>query len=131
MSKPPPPAPTASATGPCPTVIKIVGRPGTGSLPSTIAQPDHPRVAFVYAHGRRLCSNWVRHGSTTIIYPQCSLTFMRERYLHRSFAYAKSAVGIDVVSGHKLFTYRVVSTVSTDVVSSHTKYCRITYGMTR
>ena len=28
MSKPPPPAPTASAIGPCPTVIKIVGRPG-------------------------------------------------------------------------------------------------------
>ena len=43
MSKPPPPAPTASAIGPFPTVIKIVGRPGTGSLPSTIAQPDHPR----------------------------------------------------------------------------------------
>ena len=36
-----PPAPTASAIGPCPTVIKIVGRPGTGSLPSTIAPPDH------------------------------------------------------------------------------------------
>ena len=45
MSKPPPPAPTASAIGPCPTVIKIVGRPGTGSLPSTIAPPDHPRLA--------------------------------------------------------------------------------------
>ena len=44
MSKPPPPAPTASAIGPCPTVIKIVGRPGTGSLPSTIAPPDHPRT---------------------------------------------------------------------------------------
>ena len=42
MSKPPPPAPTASAIGPCPTVIKIVGRPGTGSLPRTIAPPDHP-----------------------------------------------------------------------------------------
>ena len=42
MSKQPPPAPTASAVGPCPTVIKIVGRPGTGSLPSTIAPPDHP-----------------------------------------------------------------------------------------
>ena len=27
---------------PCPTVINIVGRPGTGSLPSTIAPPDHP-----------------------------------------------------------------------------------------
>ena len=30
MSIPPPPAPTASAIGPCPIVIKIVGRPGTG-----------------------------------------------------------------------------------------------------
>ena len=86
---------------------------------------------IVYAHGRRLCSNWVRHGSTTISYPQCSLTFMRECYLHRSFAYAESAVGIDVVSVHRLFTYRVVSTVSTDIVSSHTKYCRIAYGITR
>ena len=45
MSKPPPPAPTASAIGPCPTTcIQIVGRPGTGSLPSTIAPPDHPRT---------------------------------------------------------------------------------------
>ena len=42
MSKQPPPAPTASAVGPCPTVIQIVGRPGSGSLPSTIAPPDHP-----------------------------------------------------------------------------------------
>ena len=32
MSKPTPPAPTASAIGPCPTVIKIVGRPGTGGV---------------------------------------------------------------------------------------------------
>ena len=85
----------------------------------------------VYAHGRRLCSNWVRHGSITISYPQCSLTFMRERYLLSSFAYAKSAVGIDVVSVHKLFAYWVVSTVNTDIVSSLTKYCRIAYGITR
>ena len=63
---------------------------------------------IVYAHGCRLCSNQFRHGSTTISYPQCSLTFMRERYLRRcreeSFAiraYAMSAVGIDVVSDHK------------------------------
>ena len=41
MSKQPPPAPTASAVGPCPTVIRLVGRPGAGSLPSTIAPPDH------------------------------------------------------------------------------------------
>ena len=80
---------------------------------------------------RRLCSNWVRHRSTTISYPQCSLTFMRERYLHRSFAYAKSAVGIGVMSVHNLFAYRVVSTVSTNIVSSHTKHCTIAYGITR
>ena len=62
---------------------------------------------------------------------------MRECYLHRcreqSFAirpYAMSAVGIDV-SVHKLFAYRVVSTVGIDVVSSHMKYCRIPYGITR
>ena len=42
-----------------------------------------------------------------------------------------SAVGIDVVSVHKLFAYRVVSTVSTDIVSIHAKYCRIAYGITR
>ena len=42
MSKQPPPVLTASAIGPCPTVIQIVRRPGTGSLPSTIAPPDHP-----------------------------------------------------------------------------------------
>ena len=63
---------------------------------------------------------------------------MRERYLHRcreqSLAireYAMSAVGIDVVSVRKLLAYRVVSTVSTDIVSSHTKFCRIAYGITR
>ena len=63
---------------------------------------------------------------------------MCELYLYRcgeqSFAihvYAMSAVGIDVVKVHKLFAYEVVSTVPIDVVSSHTKYCRTTYGITR
>ena len=41
----PPPAPTASAIGPCPTVIKITGRPGTGSLLSTIAPSDRPLLS--------------------------------------------------------------------------------------
>ena len=61
-----------------------------------------PTALIVYAHGRRLCSNRFRHGSATISYSQCSLTYMRERYFHRcrehSFAiraYAMSAVGID------------------------------------
>ena len=95
-------------------------------------------IIIVYAHGRRLCSYWFRDGSTTISYPQCSLTFLLEHCLHRcreqAFAiraYAMNAVGIDVVSVHKLFAYRVVSTVSTDIVSSHAKYCRIAYGITR
>ena len=43
MSKQPPPAPTASAVGPCPTFIHIVGRPGIGNLPRTIAPPNHLR----------------------------------------------------------------------------------------
>ena len=42
MSKQPPPAHTASAVGPCPTKIQIVGRPGTGSLPRTIAPLADP-----------------------------------------------------------------------------------------
>ena len=44
MSKQPPPPHTASAIGPCPTIIQIVGRLGAGRLPSTIAPPDHPEV---------------------------------------------------------------------------------------
>ena len=42
MSKQPQPAPTASAVSSCPTIIQIVGRPGTRSLPMAIAPPDHP-----------------------------------------------------------------------------------------
>ena len=51
MFKQPPPAPTVSAVGPCPTVIQIVGRPGTGSLPSTIAPPNHPCSLCKYETG--------------------------------------------------------------------------------
>ena len=56
MSKQPPPAPTASAVGPCPTVIQIVGRPGTESLPSTFAPPDHPQnVRKISETNRKSC----------------------------------------------------------------------------
>ena len=48
MAKQPPSAPTASAIGPCPTIIQIVGRPGTRSLPRTIAPPDHPENLIVF-----------------------------------------------------------------------------------
>ena len=45
MSKQPLPGPTANAVGHCPTTIQIsqlLTRPDTGSLPSTIAPPNHP-----------------------------------------------------------------------------------------
>ena len=56
MSKQPPPAPATSAVGPCPTVIQIVGRPGTGSLPSTIApcgRPHRYKVVIITNLGQR------------------------------------------------------------------------------
>ena len=51
MSKQPPPAPTASAVGPCPIVIHIIGRPGTGSLPicvlNALDQRRLPNVSYL------------------------------------------------------------------------------------
>ena len=52
MSKHPPPAPAVSAIGPCPTIIQIIGRPGTGSLPRTIAPPDHPQHSMKFKDNR-------------------------------------------------------------------------------
>ena len=69
MSKQPPPAPTASAVGPCPTVIQIVGRPGTRSLPSTNAPPDHPlqKNKRLSADGRKISRNYkTMRGTATI-----------------------------------------------------------------
>ena len=60
MSKQPPPAPTTSAVGPCATVIQIVGRLGTGSLPSTIAPPDHPRIEELSVDDLNKCTSVVR-----------------------------------------------------------------------
>ena len=48
MSKQPPPTPTASTIGPCPTLIQIVGRPGTESLPSTFAPPTPRSLNALY-----------------------------------------------------------------------------------
>ena len=41
MGKQPTPAPTASAVGPCPTIIKIRMTTRQWSLPTTIAPPMH------------------------------------------------------------------------------------------
>ena len=52
MFKQPPPAPTASAKALALLSSKLVGRPGTGSLPSTFAPPDHPRIGSTKAGGK-------------------------------------------------------------------------------
>ena len=65
MSKQPPPAPTASAVGPCPTVIQIVGRPGTGSLPSTIALPDHSQ--FLKSHCEKFVTFFFNFNTTKVL----------------------------------------------------------------
>ena len=46
MSKQPLSAHTASAVGPCPSLIQISRTPGTVSLLSTIAPSDHPFSPF-------------------------------------------------------------------------------------
>ena len=58
MSKQPPPAPIASAVGSCPTVIQTVGRPGNGSLPSTIAPPDHPSFKKTFSVTGHQSQQW-------------------------------------------------------------------------
>ena len=49
---------------PCPTVIQIVGRPGTGSLPSTIAPPDHPSFHQDIPYKKRRNSTKTRFSSS-------------------------------------------------------------------
>ena len=53
MSKQPPPASAASAVGPCPTVIQVVGCPGNGSLPSTITHLSFT-IKIFYVMGKAL-----------------------------------------------------------------------------
>ena len=67
-----PSAPTASAVGPCPTVIQIVGRPGTGSLPSTIAPPDYPhfiysKVSKIYLEYYTYCVHEICYSNTVYL----------------------------------------------------------------
>ena len=72
MSKQPPPAPFASAIGPCPTITQIVGRPGTGSFPRTVSQGSWVRYpvwqhTFVFpsAFSRRaVVSYWRKYWLT-------------------------------------------------------------------
>ena len=80
MFKQPPPAPTASAVGPSPTVIQIVGRPGTGSLPSTIAPPDHPLVYGNYLQFHCLTSNQSFKQLSRQLVPGCRFQLLVARW---------------------------------------------------
>ena len=44
MSKQPPLAPTASVVGPCPTAIRIVGRPALEVYPAPSHHPTAPKL---------------------------------------------------------------------------------------
>ena len=55
MSKQPTPAPTASAAGPCPTLIQIS---------RTIAPPDHP--VFIWKEFIELKKTWVQKLINTV-----------------------------------------------------------------
>ena len=82
MSKQLPPAPTASAVGPCPTIIKGVGRPVTGSLPSTIAPPDHPKKSV---QSKRKC--FTEKGSWQGIHRGQSSPFGKKDWLVGCFGF--------------------------------------------
>ena len=81
MSKQPPPAPTASVGGPCPTIIQIVGRPGTGSFTQhhrttrpplfsyVVAPQKNPLNGMVLMMGHRICFC----GEIWLIIPKLSL----------------------------------------------------------
>ena len=58
MSKQPPPAPTASAVGPCPAIIQTVGRLGTGGgwsggamVLGKLPVPGRPTILIVVGQG--------------------------------------------------------------------------------
>ena len=80
MSKQRPPAPTASAVGPCPTIIQIVGRPGNGSLPSTIAPPDHP--CHLKSLTMSVTATYMNVGSEICF---CKLESMMKKTFHTKF----------------------------------------------
>ena len=66
LSKQRPPAPIASAIGPCPTITQIVGHPGTGSLPRTIAPPDLLRASEKHRNKCYTSINLLRRNFETI-----------------------------------------------------------------
>ena len=58
MSNQPPPAPTASAIGPCPTIIQIVGPPALEVYPGPSHHPTIP-ASHVSLRFRRLLAELI------------------------------------------------------------------------
>ena len=70
---------SASAVGPCPTVIRIVGRPGTGSLLSTIGPPDHPRSVNLSCALLSVSCSSEENAAMTILVTSLNVTFWRRQ----------------------------------------------------
>ena len=98
ISKQPPPAPTASAVGPCPTLIQIVGRSGTGSLPSTIAPPDHPPFSR-----RAVVSYWRRYVHEVLVNRLGGLSLPMKSVVRLP---DRPDMTLDVYRGRKITTQR-------------------------
>ena len=101
MTKQPPPAPPANAVRPCPTIIQIIGRPGTGSLPRTIAPPDHPLSKSSYKCG------WEKWGDNN----------MRWRWENICFCFKKKSL-VQLTVTRPCATKKFPSAYSVDWLSS-------------
>ena len=84
------PAPTASALGPCSTVIQIVKRPATGSLPSTIAPPDECGSRPLYIDNYYKCIKyWIR-----------LIRMNTYRYPYQSYRMLRKPIKVGVIIDH-------------------------------
>ena len=84
MSKQHPPAPTASTVGPCPTIIQIVGHPGTGRLPRAIAPPDHPLCVIESETYSTHVLAYINEISSKNIYQSAISTFFSQLHVSKN-----------------------------------------------
>ena len=101
MFKQPPSAPTASAVGPCPTVFKIVGRPGTRSLPSTFAPPDHPLKIIKIIQLVTFSKKFNKHQKNySTIQKECLCLILALQHFEVYLTFSSSAIIVSVITIH-------------------------------
>ena len=97
MSKQPPPAPTASAVDPCPTIIKIVGRPGTGSLRTTRPPP----IRVCYSHYNSITYHGIKYRSKVIC--TCKNSEFSQVFIKQLFFLLRSSIKLIPLNSSILF----------------------------